>query len=100
MQRVLQEGFHHFDGYLLLLFLLLLVVIQLPLVLKAWFKWQKNRQLRLTLEPYPGRIGGQVAGRISLPYRLPAGSQASVDLNCIRDTRGQSSAQQVLWRRP
>ncbi len=98
-QQAVDSRFRQFDGHLMLAFLLLMVALQIPLVIRAWFRWRKARTLRLTLEPYPGRIGGRVAGRLDLPDPLPTGITAVVEINCIRDTRGRSASQRVLWRR-
>jgi hypothetical protein len=67
----------------------------------AWFKFG---QTPITLDPFPGQIGGQCAGYLLLPRLNTPINQAIFSLNCIhryakRDAQGKTSwHEDVLWQ--
>jgi len=61
--------------------------------------WRRFGQMKVTLEPYPGAIGGDVAGTIHLSTPLPAGTPIKVSLDCVRHyTHGKNSSQSIVWQ--
>ncbi len=61
--------------------------------------WRRFGQMTLALEPYPGAIGGDMAGTIHLPTPLPAGLPIQVSLDCVRHyTQGKNSSQSIVWQ--
>ncbi|OUS11892.1 hypothetical protein A9Q89_07540 [Gammaproteobacteria bacterium 53_120_T64] len=84
--------------YLVLAFPLvgLFLVIQ---AIRKTLDWRRFGQMTLTMAPYPGAIGGDVAGTIHLPTALPAGTPFTVALDCVRHyTQGKNSSQSVVWQ--
>ena len=61
--------------------------------------WRRFGQMKVTLEPYPGAIGGDVAGTIHLSTPLPAGTPIKVSLDCVRHySHGKNSSQSIVWQ--
>ena len=61
--------------------------------------WRRFGQMTVTLAPYPGAIGGDVAGTIHLSTPLPAGTPIKVSLECMRHYRhGKNSSQNIVWQ--
>ncbi len=62
-------------------------------------EWRRFGPLTVTLNPYPGAIGGDVAGTIHLAAPLPAHTFVTVTLNCLHHSRsGKSSSQSIHWQ--
>lgn len=103
--RMLGQGLDRFDPIVLVMLFPLAGLIQIPGVVRAWRRWRVARMVRLSLDPYPGSIGGQVGGSITLPVHFQAGMRATVWLNCIAVSRrpsgresGRSRWEKVQWR--
>ncbi len=61
--------------------------------------WRRFGQMKVRLEPYPGAIGGDVAGSIHLSTPLPAGTPIKVSLDCVRHySHGKNSSQSIVWQ--
>ena len=61
--------------------------------------WRRFGQMKVKLDPYPGAIGGDVAGTIHLSTPLPAGTPVNVSLDCVRHYRqGKNSSQSIVWQ--
>ena len=61
--------------------------------------WRRFGQMKVRLEPYPGAIGGDVAGTIHLAAPLPAGTPIKVSLDCVRHySHGKNSSQSIVWQ--
>jgi len=90
------------SGNQLIWFVLLFPLVGLFLIGAAIHKtldWRRFGQMTVTLEPYPGAIGGDVAGTIHLSTPLPAGSPIKVSLDCVRHYRhGKNSSQNIVWQ--
>ena len=67
----------------------------------AWYKFGKTP---LTLNPFPGQIGGRCAGQLDLPVPAKTSGHAILSLSCIRryhqrNNNGKSSWHtQSLWQ--
>jgi hypothetical protein len=63
----------------------------------------KFRDVRFTFSSLPGVIGGRLAGRVELAFMLPAGSNVSLVLSCVRsyvsgNGDSRSRWENVLWQ--
>ena len=104
--RHLQEqGLDAFSPYLLLPLLLLLNLLLLPQLLRHAINWYRLGRRYLTLDPYPGAIGGQIGGHIILPFSYRPGMSVEVEVNCIKygghlnyAQPGPSRVDSVQWR--
>jgi hypothetical protein len=73
------------------------------LLLSFWWKSHRSYQLtgpmELTLDPYPGSLGGQVGGVITLAKPLrQTPRNSTLTLQCVRNYRsGKESREEVLW---
>ena len=66
-------------------------------------QWRRFGALALTLTPYPGDIGGTVAGTVELPERFRAAQLFRVTMTCMRrrttgSGRNRSTADTALWQ--
>lgn len=66
-------------------------------------QWRRFGSLVLNLAPYPGTIGGTVAGTIELPERFRAAQQFRASLTCVRrrttgSGRNRSTTDTALWQ--
>lgn len=66
-------------------------------------QWRRFGSLALNLAPYPGTIGGTVAGTIELPERFRAAQEFRVTISCVRrrtsgSGRNRSSTDTALWQ--
>ena len=89
-------------GNQLIWFVLIFPLVGLFLIGAAIHKtldWRRFGQMTVTLEPYPGAIGGDVAGTIHLSTPLRAGTPVKVSLDCVRHySHGKNSSQQIVWQ--
>lgn len=89
-------------GNQLIWFVLLFPLVGLYLIGIAIHKtldWRRFGQMKVKLEPYPGAIGGDVAGTLHLSTPLPAGTPVNVSLDCVRHYRqGKNSSQSIVWQ--
>ncbi len=87
---------------------LLFPAVGLILALSAaaqYLQWKKFGRLNLTLDPFPGSVGGEVGGYLDIP--LPFGDKHSISvvLNCVhvhysRNSKGgRTRHETVEWRR-
>ncbi|MBV1931263.1 MAG: hypothetical protein KUG71_06065 [Porticoccaceae bacterium] len=71
----------------------------IALAIRKTLEWRRFGQIKVTLDPYPGAIGGNVAGNIHLATPLPPGTDLQISLDCVRHYRqGKSSNQSVVWQ--
>lgn len=89
-------------GNQLIWFVLAFPLVGLYLIGMATHKtldWRRFGQMKVGLEPYPGAIGGDVAGTIHLSTPLPAGTPIKVSLDCVRHySHGKNSSQSIVWQ--
>jgi len=93
-----------FDPELLAFCLPLVWLLTLKPLYRHWWRWRRYRSVSLTLDPYPGSIGGQVGGHLSIPVRWDGGMPVVVQLNCVRVSisgsgKSRSRSEKVRWRR-
>ena len=74
-----------------------------PLYRLGW-RWRRFREVSITLDPYPGSVGGQVGGYASVPVRWESRMPVDIRLNCDRVSvsgggKNRSRSEKVLWRR-
>lgn len=90
---------------------LILMVLLFPLfgvIMLAWAinttrSWRRFGQLRLMLDPYPGRLGGQVGGTLTLPLAYNSQQRFPVILQCLRSYetgsgKNRSRRETVIWQ--
>ncbi|RLA38744.1 MAG: hypothetical protein DRQ64_08315 [Gammaproteobacteria bacterium] len=89
-------------GNQLIWFVLLFPLIGLFLIGTAIHKtldWRRFGKMKVRLEPYPGALGGDVAGSIHLATPLPAGTPIEVSLDCVRHySHSKNSSQSIVWQ--
>ncbi|PCJ33371.1 MAG: hypothetical protein COA99_15920 [Moraxellaceae bacterium] len=79
-------------------------IITLVLAIKAGLAWRRFGATPLFLNPFPGAIGGHVAGKICLPNSVPKDIRYDVSLVCVYtyETRNaqneNSSAERMIWQ--
>ena len=93
-----------FNPKLFLLLLPLGWLLPLRPLYRYWRCWRRYRGVALTLEPYPGSVGGQVGGYVSVPVRWQASMPVDVRLNCVRVSvtgsgKRRSRSEKVRWRK-
>ncbi|OQK18512.1 hypothetical protein AU255_12070 [Methyloprofundus sedimenti] len=82
-------------------FIGLFIIFQAIQQTLAWYKFGKTP---LTLNPFPGQVGGRCAGQLDLPVPAKYAGHAKVSLSCIRryhqrNNNGKSSWHtQSLWQ--
>lgn len=89
-----------------LYFILLFPAVGLLLAWKAYQQfrqWRRYGPLKLTLDPYPGNIGGDVGGYLTLAARPAELVDLEVNVSCVRVTIGRNShkssrTESVKWR--
>lgn len=89
------------------LFVLLFPTVGIGLLFwtyKNFRQWVAFGRLALTLDPYPGSIGGEVGGFLELPITWRSGYDFQVTINCIHHTISQSGKnsrhnQDVAWKK-
>lgn len=93
-----------FDPQLLLVVLPLIWLLTLKPLYRYWRRWQRFRGVSVTLDPYPGSVGGQVGGYVSVPLPWQADMPVDVRLNCARVSisgrgKNRSRFDKVHWRK-
>ncbi len=69
------------------------------LSIRKTLEWRRFGQMRITLDPHPGAIGGQVGGTIYLKTPLPPGTDMDVSLDCVHHyQRSKSPSQSIVWQ--
>ena len=89
-----------------------LILVLFPLVgiylfsrfLKHFFQWKNFGRTPLTLNPFPGAIGGQVCGSIEIGKNLPGGEAYKVVLSCVKQYYSQSInnrhlSEKLIWKK-
>jgi hypothetical protein len=90
-------------------FILLFPVVGLLLLyfaIKAFRQWRRFGLLNITLDPYPGSIGGEVGGSLTLSARPNTLDDLQVTLSCVRISTSSSSSgsgnrtrhETIVWR--
>jgi len=89
-------------------FILLFPVVGLILLytaVKSFRQWRRFGQLNLSLDPYPGSIGGEVGGSLTLAARPNSLDDLQVSLSCVRisTSKGTGSSsdtrhENIVWR--
>lgn len=90
---------------------IILVVLFFPLAgiymlfwaTKSTLGWRRFGQLRLTLDPYPGSIGGQVGGSLDIPIAYHPQQRFPVSLQCVRSYatgsgKSRSRHETLIWQ--
>lgn len=88
---------------LLVLFFPLAGIYMLVWAIKSTLGWRRFGQVRLTLDPYPGSIGGQVGGSLELPIAYNPQQRFPVSLQCVRSYtsgsgKNRSRYQTAIWQ--
>jgi len=94
---------NHLDPVLFIILFPLVGFILAFQAYKNYRQWSAFGLLSLTLDPYPGSIGGEVGGFLELPVAWRPGYDFSVTLNCNHHTikrSGKNSRhhQKVVWK--
>lgn len=94
----------YLDPVLFVLLFPLVGVALLVWAFKNYQQWSAFGRLSMTLDPYPGSIGGEVGGFLDLPVRWQSDYQFEVTLNCIHHTirrsgKNSSHHQEVVWKK-
>lgn len=71
---------------------------------KSYRQWSAFGRLSMTLDPYPGSIGGDVGGFLQLPIAWQPGYDFKISINCIHHTisrsgKNSSHKQHVIWKK-
>lgn len=82
-RQLSEQGFSGFSPPLLILLLLPLSGLLLRRLVQSWRQWRRYGRCFLTLDPYPGAIGGQLGGQLTLPVRYRPDLAAGVEINCV-----------------
>ncbi len=90
---------------------LILIALMFPLAglyllywaIKSTLSWRRFGQLQLTLDPYPGSLGGQVGGRLNVPIVYNPQQRFPVSLQCVRryvtgSGKSRSSHESIVWQ--
>ncbi|MCW8932794.1 MAG: hypothetical protein OQL19_21465 [Gammaproteobacteria bacterium] len=94
----------HLDPVLFVLLFPLIGIGLLFWVYKTYRQWAAFGRLSLTLDPYPGSIGGDVGGFLDLPMKWRLGYEFQVTVNCIHHTisrsgKNSSHHEKVVWKK-
>ncbi len=79
-------------------------IVCLAVAVRRFIAWRRFGETPLFLNPYPGSIGGHVAGTICLPGFIPKGIRYDVSLVCMytyetRDSDNKHrSAERMIWQ--
>ena len=102
---VLSHQFQRGDWLPLLTLLFPLIgIICFAVAIKRLLAWRRFGETPLFLNPFPGSIGGHVAGTICLPGSIPKDIRYDVSLVCVytyetRDSDNKhSSAERMIWQ--
>lgn len=102
---VLYDEVLHKENYLALVGLLfpLVGIGLLVWAVRRTLEWTRFGPAPVTLDPYPGSIGGHVGGTIDLKLPYDAGHQFAVTLTCIHSYvsgsgKNRSKKEKALWQ--
>lgn len=96
--------FNRFDPALAVLLFPFIGLVMANMAYKTYRQWATFGILNLTLDPYPGSIGGEVGGHIELPVPWKSGYNITVALNNVhhsisRSSNNSSHSQSVVYRK-
>lgn len=71
--------------------------------IKSTLGWRRFGQLHLTLDPYPGILGGQVGGTLEVPVSFNSQQRFPVTLQCVHSYetgsgKSRNRKEKVLWQ--
>ena len=93
------------DIKLILPLMLAANLLLIPALVRQWRQWSKFGRLYMTLDPYPGAIGGQVGGYLDIPaIRYRDGMPVDVRINCVKvrisgSGKSRNRSDSVVWRK-
>jgi hypothetical protein len=65
-------------------------------------QWRRFGALVLTMQPFPGAVGGQVGGAVELPERFRPGQRFRVSLTCVHrrvsGNRDRDVSESAIWQ--
>lgn len=78
-------------------------IYMLVWAINTTLSWHRFGQLVLTLDPYPGSIGGQVGGTLNLPIAYDSQQRFPVSLQCLRSYvtgsgKNRTRNESVIWQ--
>ena len=94
-----------YDARLILPLMLAANLLLIPSLIRRWRQWAKFGRLYMTLDPYPGAIGGQIGGYLDIPaVKYRDDMPVDVRVNCIkvsisRSGKSRSRSDSVAWRK-
>lgn len=103
--RLVIHDVNTYDARLILPLMLAANLLLIPALIRQWRQWSKFGRLYMTLDPYPGVIGGQIGGYLDIPaVKYRDGMPVDVRVNCVRVSisrsgKSRSRSDSVLWRR-
>ncbi len=72
----------------------------LLLAAREWLAWRRYGDVFLHMEPWPGAIGGAVAGHLEFTSALPDAHEITLSLQCIHQQRGRrNNKSSTRWMR-
>lgn len=71
---------------------------------KRWWHRRRFGELILQLDPWPGRIGGQLQGAVAIPRSMPPGTTVTLTLSSVRrrqrgSGKNRKTVEDVLWQK-
>jgi len=102
--RLVFHDVNTYDVRLILPLMLAANLFLIPSLIGRWQHWSKFGRLYMTLDPYPGAIGGQIGGFLDIPaIKYRDGMPVDVRVNCVKvsiSTSGKSRSRSdsVTWR--
>lgn len=90
-------------GLLLISFFPVVGVVLALVATMKYRQWRRFAAIRLSLSPCPGRIGGEVGGRVLLPTDFDPHRPVTVSLKCLavhvsRSRNGPHYSENLLWQ--
>lgn len=103
-ERLVIYDVNTYDVRLILPLMLAANLFLIPSLIRQWRQWSKFGRLHMTLDPYPGAIGGQIGGYLDIPaVKYRDGMPVDVRVNCVkvsisRSGKSHSRSDSVVWR--
>jgi hypothetical protein len=97
--------FNTYDARLIIPLMLAANVFLIPALIRQWRQWSKFGRLYMTLDPYPGVIGGQIGGYLDIPtVKYRDGMPVDVRVNCVKISisgsgKSHKRSDSVAWRK-
>jgi len=104
-ERLVIYDANTYDARLILPLMLAANLFLIPSLIHQWRQWSKFGRLYMTLDPYPGAIGGQIGGYLDIPViRYRDGIPMEVRVNCVkvsisRSGKSHNRSDSVVWRK-